>query len=194
MSDNENKIDKLINDGYEYRKCSFSKSQLYIIGFLLPLPFVILAGGIFRVFLSEKAAMADLSGPLFSIKLALILILSIIIHELIHGVVWRVGCSKKRDSIKITWNFIMPLCHCKEMLSKSQYLYGTLAPFFILAGGGMIAMMVYPSTYTLIFLLINIMLAGGDLLISLQLLKCGSGMILDLPSEAGFLIVQRRDH
>lgn len=175
--------------GYDIVRCIFTKKQLFSWGVLLPLPLVIIAGIIFRFLLSDRAYIGELNQ---SVTVIVILLFSTIIHELIHGIVWGANCHDFWKSIKINWSIFMPSCHCCEVLSSCNYLNGVLAPLIVLGGGGFLLMMIFPSTYTLLFTLINILIAGGDLIIALKVLKYKGCIVFDMPHEMGFTVFKSK--
>jgi hypothetical protein len=128
-----------------------------------------------------------------SILFLLLLIVSIPIHELLHGLAWSLCCREGWKSIYlgVMWNKLTPFCNCMEPLSRRGYLFGGLAPLVILGIlPGCISLLVQ-SPSLLLFSGFNILAAGGDTTISLMLRKYKGALLLDHPTECGFVAFRK---
>ena len=54
----------------------------------------------------------------------------VVVHELIHGLVWSFFCKDGLHSIHFGFQLktLTPYCHCAQPLDKGGYIAGTLAP------------------------------------------------------------------
>jgi len=99
---------------------SVSMVEANIYAIFAALPFIIIIVGLdvyiwkWRNYFSELFA---LEPQYFSLFL-LTIILGIIIHELIHGITWRLLSKNKSNAIRygINWKTMSPYAHCKEAI------------------------------------------------------------------------------
>lgn len=87
---------------------------------------------------------------------------------------------------------LTPYCHCKEPLSPGKYLLGCLIPGLILGVGVYVTAFITGSAFLLWISLLNIISAGGDLLIAWYGRKYKTGYMLDHPTECGFIIFENK--
>lgn len=135
----------------------------------------------------------------FSFKLSelilfyFLLLLSIPIHEGIHGLTWWFFCKDKRNSIHfgVIWKLLTPYCHCSEPLNFSKYLLGGLMPFLVLGIGGFIASLLLGNGRLLFLSLLNMLAAGGDLTVACMLIPYKRAIILDHPTDCGFVAFEK---
>lgn len=123
-------------------------------------------------------------------------VLGIVVHELIHGIVWARFAPNGFRSIKfgILWKMLTPYCHCKEPLKVSQYIMGTIAPAIIVGILPSIIAIIIGNSSLLIFGIYFTMAAGGDFLIIYAIRKENrEDLIQDHPSEAGCYIYKKLD-
>ncbi len=103
---------------------------------LFGLPYFMVWGNDFTIE-SLKVFINGLTPSLVAIYIALallIMIIGIVIHELIHGVLWANYAKKGFKSIKfgIIMKMLTPYCHCKEPLKVKHYIVGAIMPAIIL--------------------------------------------------------------
>lgn len=133
----------------------------------------------------------DFSPYLSALVIFLCLIGGIIVHELIHGVFFLFYTKHKWKSIRfgIKWEVLTPYCHCKEPLTKRQYTIGALAPLVILGIIPLIFGFVFRDIMLILWGIIFIVSAAGDILIAWKLRKYPSTVfVLDHPTEPGCII------
>lgn len=153
-----------------------------IVGALTPLPFVILMAFLYHLrwqeFNWDYHYLVVLAG----------LIITMIIHELIHGIAWSRFTKNGFQSIKFGFNKGMPFCHCEEALQKKPYVIGAVAPLVFLGFGlGLLSLFIKSDTL-LVLALLNIFFAGGDMLIILRALKLPDNVyLIDHPNLPGFV-------
>ena len=86
---------------------------------------------------------------------------------------------------------MMPNCACQAALSKKAYLCGVLAPFTVLGLGSILFVCAYPGTVSLLALMVNFVAAGADLLIAFKVFREGPCLIVDHPTQAGYIAYYR---
>ena len=121
----------------------------------------------------------------------LCIIAGIVVHELIHGVVWARYAKNGFQSIKfgVFWKIITPYCHCKEPLSVKHYILGAIMPAIILGLIPAILAIVIGNLPLLIFAILFTLVAGGDFLTVFVLRNENMDTLVeDHPSEAGCYI------
>ena len=163
------------------------------IGLLFGLPFYF----IWKPQLDIKQYL-DSAGPLGAglgfLLIFGILILGIVLHELIHGIIWAKFAKEGFKSIKfgVLWEMLTPYCHCKEALTVRQYIIGAIAPAIILGIIPAIIAIMTGNLGLLIFGMLFTMAAGGDfLIINLIRKESSSDLVQDHPSEAGCFIYRK---
>lgn len=175
--------DRLSQDGWYSRTYTLTGIQAYLWGTLIALPFAAVAGGLYRVFLLGRAVRQEHTGL---ILLAVILV-SLSVHELVHSLGWSLAGRLGRNDIKFLFQHGMPRCSCWAVLSAKDYLTGVLLPFLVLGGGGIVFLIVYPGTISVLTALVNLLFPGDDLLIAWKILRSGAVRIAGHPNHAGFV-------
>ena len=82
--DIRSQIARLTEEGWRSRDYTLTSKQTYIWGTLIALPFVALAGGLYRVFLLDEAVLLDHT----SLILLAVIVVSLPVHEILHGLGW----------------------------------------------------------------------------------------------------------
>lgn len=77
----------LQENGWHVRTYTMSGRQTYLQGILFALPFLLLAGGMYRIFLLERAVLLDHTGIILLAAAAV----SLPVHEALHGLGWKWG-------------------------------------------------------------------------------------------------------
>lgn len=133
-------------------------------------------------------------NPLGAAVLVFVILVSgIVAHELIHGITWACFAKHGFRSIRfgVIWAMLTPYCHCKEPLIIRHYRLGALTPLIIL--GILPLLLAYPlrSVPLLLWGIIFITSAAGDILIIWKLRKeLASLLVQDHPKEAGCIIFE----
>lgn len=177
--------------GYQEKDVTITSGKAMVLGALYGLPFVIAFGLWYRFFLIERAYLLEVSGIAFYVLFIAIIAVSVVIHELLHGIGWAVASGKGWNVVRFNINAMMPSCACKAVLGKRAYLAGVLAPFTVLGGGSVLFIFIYPGTVSLLTMMVNFISAGADLMIAFQVLKERDGFIADHPTEAGYISFYR---
>lgn len=163
----------------------YSETKASVFGLCCGAPFV--AAILFSYFLLNTN-----NGKQHNIFYGIIILiacfsLSIIVHEVLHGVGWCIAGKVRWSHIHITFEGDMPLCHCDVPLKGRQYLAGALLPVILLGFIPAIIAFAIPNIFLMIFSVLSVVSAGGDLLLSLRVIRHWDDMIIDHPTEAGFV-------
>jgi hypothetical protein len=113
----------------------------------------------------------------------------IILHELLHGIVFSIYAKKGYKSVKfgVLWKFLTPYCHCKEPLKIREYIIAVLAPTVVLGLVPSIISLFMGNIELLLFGILFFAAGAGDLmLVSSILREKESTLIYDLPDEIGY--------
>ena len=118
---------------------------------------------------------------------------SIFVHELLHGFGWSLNCKDGWKSIAfgVMWSSLTPYCHCREPLKFGSYSVGLYLPFCVLGLGLFAVSMIVPNNTVFLLAVLNMLSAGGDLTIGCYLLKHKNGLILDHPTDCGFISFEK---
>jgi len=176
------------------------KANVFAIVLMLPivlifgLPYFLIWGVGFNS--SDIRSLTKVLSPeLMGLVLILVFTLGIILHELIHGIVWSRYTSNGFKSIRfgVLWKMLTPYCHCKEPLKVKEYIMGALMPAIILGFIPGILAIIIGNFGLLIFGIIFTTAASGDFMI-INLLKNEDkdDYVQDHPSEAGCFIYRRK--
>lgn len=159
----------------------FAIVMLVVVGVVL--------AGLFRLIWGRWTDGEGLTGS--GILLLLGLIVAIVVHELIHGLTWSLFAPRGLHSIKfgIMKKYLNPYCHCSEPLPRNGYLWGALMPGIVTGLIPAIVALAIGSFSLLVFSIIMISMASGDLMIALLALKEDPRCtIYDHPTEGGFYV------
>jgi len=79
----------------------------------------------------EEQVQAMSLGTIFML---VAIIAGIVVHELIHGLVWGIYAPSRFKSISfgVIWKMLTPYCHCSEPMKVKNYMKGALAPLVVL--------------------------------------------------------------
>lgn len=178
---------QLHEEGYKEKDVTITSGKAMVLGVLYALPFVIILGMLYRFLLIDRAHLLELGGLSFYIIFGVIIVVSVVIHELLHGIGWAISSKKGWNVVRFNINAMMPTCACKVALEKKQYLVGVLTPFVVLGLGSILFMVIYPGTVSLLTVMVVFIAAGADLIIAVNVLKESDCLIVDHPTEAGYI-------
>lgn len=181
--------EELLNEGYTEHNAIISIVKANIMTFVTALPFCILFGIIFGICAPESEnSFFDSFFTNYTIML-IAFIISIPVHELLHGAGWLLSCKNGRKSIYfgVIWKYLTPYCHCSEALKISRYYIGLLTPFIILGILPCVISIITGSISLLIFGILSIIGAGGDITIGCLIFRYigKQAVLVDHPSECG---------
>lgn len=178
--------------GFEEKQELISILKANLMAFVTALPFVVI-GYILWAMLQKESFFFHYKSfiPLLFAYVALIFV-----HEVLHGLAWSIGAKAGWKSIYIgmMWESITPYCHCNEPLSPQKYLIGVLTPVIVLGLGFYILAFVTGNHFILWLSMLNTLAGGGDLAISISVLKYveKKGFLLDHPTDCGFIAFLER--
>lgn len=175
----------LEEEGYKAHEKTISVLKANIMAFVYAGPLAYFLMIVFRMVYKSRNNEDGLSGLFLLLGLLLV---SVYVHELLHGVGWSKFCKNgwKSIHIGIMWKLLTPYCYCAEALSFRQYVFGGMLPFMVLGIGGTIIAFITGSNLIMNLAAINIFAAGGDITIMFSLLKHKKNKIIDHPTECGF--------
>lgn len=182
---------ELETQGYHAEDATISVLKANVMAFVTALPFGVLFVVLFLVLRREEAMFDALTAIFHGGNFWFIpaLLLSIPIHEGLHGLGWVLFCKEKGKSIQfgVMWESLTPYCHCREALTVGQYYLGLLLPFTVLGVVICVISIVIGNAVLLILGIYNILLAGGDTTIGCIIAKyLGKDVkILDHPDQCG---------
>ncbi len=189
--------------GYKKEKLTINLVWANIFGLLILIPIVLIFGlpyyfiwepGLdIRSFMDTLAITDALTGGFAALS---VIIAGIVVHELIHGLVWACYARKGFRSIRfgILKEMLTPYCHCKEPLQVKHYIRGAIAPALVLGILPSLAGIYTGSIVTLLFGMFFTMAAAGDILvINLVRKESPDDLLQDHPSEAGCYIYRKTE-
>ena len=180
--------------GYEYVDLTVGLVYANIMAIVLSAPFFLAFGVLF----AKSRRTASSAGPLSMTGVFLAYLVRIPVHELIHGVAWSFFSPNGWRDISFGFikKYMTPYCTCSQALKKGPYFFGALAPLFVLGIVPAVISVFTGSFPLLIFALLMIMSAGGDMTIVGKILsggpKGGDVRYLDHPYQAGCVAFVKR--
>ena len=106
-------LESLTAQGWQAKRHTLTTSQTYLWGILFSLPFVLLAGGIYRMLLLHRAVLLDRTGLI----LLAVIIVSVPLHEALHGFGWKLAGRLHKGDVTFFLRSGIPMCACRTILS-----------------------------------------------------------------------------
>ncbi|MBQ6261737.1 MAG: DUF3267 domain-containing protein [Firmicutes bacterium] len=186
--------EKMKAEGYRRTDLTISIVAANVFALVLFVPLFI--GGMALFILKNSVGTIDM-GPssVFGIMIAMLVL--IVVHELIHGLVWSIFAERGFKDIEFGFmvKYLTPYCTCGVPLSKGQYIAGALAPLVLLGIVPMIWGILAGSFPVLLVGIIMADSAAGDIQIVWQILRyksCSSDVVyIDHPTQGGGVIFER---
>jgi hypothetical protein len=180
-------------DGFTAIKCSVPILKANLMAFLLYIPFGVVFTLIYY-FAGGTFTNIDMRSLNFLIVIPVILVF-IVVHEGLHGLAWGIFCKNKFRSIQfgILSGSMTPYCACLEPLKFGAYITGGLMPLAVLGIGCFVVAAVTKNDMLFYWANFNVICAGGDITIALMQLKHTKAIILDLPTECGFMAFEKQE-
>lgn len=186
----------LKNDGYN--ETNLTKDALSanlvgsLYGFIVAIPFLIL------FFIVKRNIGFNVDESFFRnyIIFFVALIVSIVIHELIHGFTWSRFTQNKFKDIEfgIIWKSLNPYCTCKVPLNRKAYIMGLIMPCLVLGVIPCIIAIINGNGWLLTYGIFMIVSAGGDLLIGKMILDTKTkenALFIDHPTTIGLVVFEK---
>lgn len=119
---------------------------------------------------------------------AVVYVITIFIHEFIHGFFWHFACEKKWGSIDFGFNakLLTPYCHCREALTVKRYFWGSIAPTLFLGVLPIMFGLIIPNLFLITIGVIGVVGGSGDMMVIWTLRKHKDCMLFDHPHEVGY--------
>jgi hypothetical protein len=121
-----------------------------------------------------------------------VMIISVVAHELIHGLTWQV-CAKTssaRIAYGVQWKTLTPYAHLRGPIEVNAYRIGGLMPGLLLGIIPYVISLALGNVPMLLFSIIHTLAAGGDGLILWSLRTVPPGALVeDHPSRAGCYVL-----
>ena len=192
---NENR-DRLLKQGYDEKDLTVSIINANVIGTLVIVPFISLFLVLFFVNGGSKISFDNFTFGELLLFLILI-VLSIVIHELIHGITYSIFCENHFKDVE--YGFIVkdltPYCTCRAPLKKYQYILAISMPGIILGIIPSTIAVFTGSVFLIMYGLFMLLGACGDFLIILLIFKNKSKkkdvLYHDHPTECGVVMFER---
>lgn len=173
--------------GYHAEDATVSVLKANVMAFVTALPFCIVFHVLFCMLHPE--GLRSFSGSSDTLLMTGLMLLSIPVHEGLHGLGWVGSCQNGWKSIQfgVMWSSLTPYCHCREALSVVQYYIGLLMPFTVLGLIPSAVSLFTGNVFLYLFGVYNLLIAGGDTTIGCIIAKyLGKDVkILDHPDQCG---------
>lgn len=172
------------------RDLSISMLRANVIPLLVGIPIAIAQLYLFILLRGGLQVRAELPGMLLFVA---VLLISVVAHELIHGLTWRAvaGASPATISYGFQWRTLTPYAHISGLMEVNAYRIGGLMPGLVLGVIPYLLSLALGNTALLCFGVIHTLAAGGDGLIlwTLRAVKAGT-LVEDHPSRAGCYVIE----
>jgi hypothetical protein len=131
-------------EGYNKEKITVSIVRANVFGVILIIPAILIFGLPYYFIWNEQfkidaliEILQNLVNHSIYLRMGVIILLifgGIILHELIHGLVWAFYAESRFKAIKfgVMWKMLTPYCHCTEPLKVYQYITGAIMPGILL--------------------------------------------------------------
>lgn len=150
-------------------------------------PFLAFLAPLYCLALMQRSTLPEVSGIRFCFLLGAVLAVSIVLHELLHGIGWALIGRAGWDSISFHLSGILPSCSCHLVLKKDSYLIGILLPAIALGSLSCLFLAVCPGAVSVAATLVNFTMAGADLAIAMEALKGDFIFMESHPVKTGFI-------
>ncbi len=185
---------ELASRGYARTDLTVGIVRANVVTLALSVPLFVICIVAFVLVHRETSIVISLSTP--PIMLAVLVALTVV-HELIHGLTWSFFAENRFKDIEFGFmkEYLTPYCTCSTPLPLAGYIVGGLMPGIVLGVIPTIIALISGSLLLLLIGLFMIMGAGGDMLITFELLRYRSHaaekLIYDHPTQAGCVVFER---
>lgn len=177
---------RMTEQGRECIECTISVLRANVMALVTAGPIALAAIILYVLIWGELDVVFTPAGGLLWLAA---LIVSIPVHEGLHGLGWHWFTDDGWSSIHfgMMWKYLTPYCHCARPLRAGAYTAGVLLPFAVLGLGVSAAGIALENPLVLVLGAFNILAAGGDTTIVWMLPKYKDCLIYDHPTECGFI-------
>lgn len=181
--------EQLEAQGFKTHDFTLGLVYVNIMSVVVTMPFLVLLAILFLRIHGHLSLLFNFQQYLLFIIVYLILI---IVHELIHGITFALFAKEHLRSISFGFivQYLTPYCTCKEPLKKSEYLLSVLMPTILLGIIPCLVSIFNGSSILFVLGAFMIIGGGGDILISLKLLRNPynkDAIYIDHPYQCGFV-------
>lgn len=187
--------ERYLQQGYKRTDLTIGIVKANLVALLIAIPVV----SIGMLLFAWKNSMAVPLVPQRALLLAVLILMLIVVHELIHGITWSLFTERHFKDIEFGFmkEYLTPYCTCLVPLSKKHYILGALMPGLLL---GLIptALGILLGSPLLFWTgIVMLLSAGGDLMIVMKLLtfkkqnESTEVLIYDHPTQAGSVIFEK---
>jgi hypothetical protein len=170
---------------------TFDGPRLTVTLLAMIIPFYIIGDRLFHFLWLHHAPVISLVFPWW-IK-AISILFAIIVHELIHGLIFARYAPHGFRSVTFGFNAKIGAfyCHCKEPVRVKHYRRAGIAPLIILGLIPLVTGFLTGVSWFKTFGLLLTIGGFGDLLVFIKLLKIDRNLlILDHPDKLGFIVIK----
>ena len=169
----------------------FDGPRLTLILLAMIIPFYVIGDRLFHFIWVHRDPIISIVIP-FWVK-AISIILAIVVHELIHGIIFAIYAPNGFKSVSFGFNAKLGAfyCHCEQPIRVKHYRRAGIAPLVILGLIPLIFGFITGVAWFKTFGLLLTIGGFGDLLVYIKLLKINRNLfVLDHPDKLGFKIIE----
>ena len=159
---------------------------------LVSIPFLVLVGGVAGCVYYSVWHTFELESVANALWLAVAIAAGIVVHELIHGFTWMLVTKQSFKHLSFGTMAGAVYCHIDVPMSKRHYLVGAVMPLLLLGLIPTVVAVAVGSVFWLVFGVIFIVSAIGDILIMWALRgEPSDALVYDHPTAAGCVVYRR---
>ena len=186
---------RFTGDGYQMRDITVSTGAANAVGTLLGIVPVIPFAVIY--FCRFGFEMEPFSTWMYVVAFV-VTVISIVIHELIHGATWSLFAKNGFKSISFGFivEYLTPYCSCKDPLKRSGYILGGIMPGLLLGIVPLVISCIIGNHIVFFYGAFMTVCAGGDLLIFSMIMrdrKVRDEFFLDHPTKVGLVKFEKAE-
>lgn len=146
-----------------------------IKGAFFALPLMLLVFGLYHGYLIPHRMEMRMQGVELTVLLIAIIIVSVLLHEVLHGIGWLLFRKGRACRIVFQRKGFLPVCKCRSFLGASHYLAGRLLPLWTMGTVGIVGLFICPGTCSFIGAEFIFYLSGIDIAEAFSILKNVNG-------------------